>query len=418
MIYLDDACGASVVGERDTLLPDPLGGAWDEAAATLAPRPPATASRADVHLAILTATFVEAGWQIATAKVQRGEHIDCLGLHVVAASPEHPRGAIVCPEAKRLGLLAEIAKQAQATAPVCFRKVERLVGRLGHIAQIAPAANHYMQPLYRLQKVRLAPRNPPGTQPTTALERAAACRAAKRRVGAVWLTGEGDAAQGYQRCLSWWHQALTRGICVPLAVAAGFPALGAPGCAAIFTDAAREHGAGGGAWMALEDQTGGILFLHSAIAWPEDIARALRADALSMPAGELATLAVLVPVFRAAAECRGLLLTHLYCYTDSDATRAAINHDGSASPQLNLLAADLAATLDAERVAPTLQLLAVHLAGARNDVADALSRGRQRAVLRDLRLYAEGTVTTVDIPFPLRGLDLMRRAAITPHRHA
>ena len=278
LIYLDDVHGATILGASERLLPKPLEGVWDQTASTLLPRPPTQASCLDVHLAIMRATFVQAGWAIAVIKLQRGDEVECLGLRVVVESPVFPCGAIVCPEAKRLGLLREIAAQISAEGSIAFSRVEGLVGRLGNIAQVAPAANTYMQALYRLEHVRLRMGRrflQAAGLPATG---AAGARAIRRRVRSVRVNANTPATADYIRSLSWWRHALERGIQVPLAVPASFPALAAPGSAAIFTDAARESGSGGGAWMALLQSDGSLLFLWCGLPWPADIGQALRDD--------------------------------------------------------------------------------------------------------------------------------------------
>jgi len=65
-----------------------------------------------------------------------------------------------------------------------------------------------------------------------------------------------------------------------------------------------------------------------------DIRAALQSDLLSMPAGELGMLVGIAPGLMAACEARGIRVTHLICMTDSIATRAAVNHNSSPSPQL------------------------------------------------------------------------------------
>jgi len=386
------------------------------------------------------ATFVEAGWAIAIIKLQRDDEVECLGLRVVVESPVFPCGAIVCPEAKRLGLLREIASQMSAEGSIAFSRVEGLVGRLGNIAQVVPAANTYMQALYRLEHVRLRVGRrllQAAGRPATG---AAGARAIRRRVRSVRVNANTPATADYIRSLSWWRHALERGIQVPLAVPASFPALAAPGSAAIFTDAARESGVSGGAWMALLQSDGSLLFLWCALPWPADIGQALRDNVLSMPAGELGMMVVAICVFRRAAVMRGHLISHLYCYTDSIATRATINHDGSPSPQLNHLAVALATRLEQDEDEdsgdeadvlpglseagpgteplrmPPLQLLAVHIAGTgtSNRAADAFSRDGGARWLAEL----SGPVTTVRLPFPDWGLRLLREAALSPHRHA
>jgi len=228
MVYLDDASGATVRAANEVLLPQPLGGVWCSAASTpLQPAPPAAASRCDIHMAITAATFREAGWDIAVPKVQRGLRIEMLGFDIATELPNAgaPSGAIICPEAKRLGLIEEIGHQKNGRPTALFSRVQRLVGRLGHIAQVAPEAKVYLHlhPMFRL---------------------ACAADARGRRLTWISVSGPGPAVSSYQDSLSWWEGegVLRRGISVPLATPAAFPRLGEPGCAALFTDAAREHG--------------------------------------------------------------------------------------------------------------------------------------------------------------------------------
>ena len=102
------------MGEDETICQTPLSGTWNAAGATLDPTPDPKASRADEHMAITSATFQEAGWEISMPKVQCGIRINILGLDMTAGDAQHPDGAILCPEAKRLGLINEIKEQRTA----------------------------------------------------------------------------------------------------------------------------------------------------------------------------------------------------------------------------------------------------------------------------------------------------------------
>jgi len=107
--------------------------------------------------------------------------------------------------------------------------------------------------------------------------------------------------------------------------------------------------------------------------------------------------------------------------TDIIATRAAVNHDSSPSPQLNFLITDLTDSLRrfaSFSGAPVPQLLAVHVPGVRNGAADGLSRGKAKrsAVLADL--LANSNLHPVEIPFPDRVFSLMRMAITIPLRHS
>ena len=412
MIYLDDGSGTCPMRDEEELLPEPLRGEWMEQEETLSPPPPAHAPACDVVLAITWATFVEAGWQISAKKVQRGLSADCLGLDVSTDDSVRRGGALSCPEAKRRGLLLEIERQ-QESRPVTFERIEGLVGRLGHIAQIEPSAKPYLNGMYKLTQSRL-------NTPRAKLAQAAAGRIpdeqmVRRRVSPTTISGGTEVVLAYQQGLTYFHGALSRGVAVPLAVPRTFPALGEPGVAAIFTDAAREHNSGGGAFMALRHPGGGdpVLF-YTGTEWPDDVAANLRADKTSMPAGEAAILAGVIPALRRAAETRGFLLTHLYCFTDSIATRSMVNHNGSGSPQLNHFAIQMEERLlrQADGLAPRLQLLAVHVAGPDNVLADAISRRREGGMIAEATAHGFETVT---VPFPDAPIQLLRQAANMAH---
>jgi hypothetical protein len=419
MIYLDDGCGATSLAPDETLLQDPLQGVWEPATSTLAPRPPAAASRCDIHMAIVAATFHEAGWSTADEKRQHGPEIEYLGLIVSAGSEAAPRGGIVCPEIKRLGLLAEIASQRTATQKVTLALVERLTGRLGNIGQVVAEGKAYLAPMYAMSAGRRRSAKRPCSD--TAPQARKRSRGGGFRSPLLSIQGKGPTTGQYQRCLAWWANVLSTTVRVPLATPARFPEPGEPGCAVIFTDAAREDGTGGGAFLAIARQGDTPLFLWCGFEWPADIRDALQRNLLSMPAGELSMLVGVVPPLIAACESMAARVTHLICMTDSVATRATVNHDGSPSPQLNFLVTDLTEAL--RRLAslsgaPVPQLLGVHVPGVRNGAADGLSRGEatRAAVLASLR--AHSSLHPVEVPFPARVFDLMRAAMTIPHRHS
>jgi len=328
MVYLDDACGATSLAPGESLRPDPLHGAWEPISSTLQPRPPTDASRCDIHMAIVAATFREAGWETVAEKQQHGPEIEILGLLIAAASKTAPRGGVVCPETKRLGLLADISDLRAANQKIPLALVERLTGRLGNISQVVAEGRAYLAPMHALG-------------------------AARRRHSAKRPNASGAP-----------------------------PAKGLT---------------------------------------PADIRAALQSDLLSMPAGELGMLVGIAPALMAACEARGIRVTHLICMTDSIATRAAVNHDSSPSPQLNFLVSDLTDSLrrfSSLTDAPIPQLLGVHVPGVRNGAADGLSRGEvtRAAVLADLR--ANSNFLPIEVPFPDRVFDLMRTAITIPHRHS
>ena len=237
-IYLDDGFGLTCLGAGErmrgsapragaavTLLLEPAAGG---VVLKLFPR----LSRPEVHLAIVRATFQQAGWGIATDKVQLGGQLHLLGLGLSVEGD----GALFVPEVKRQGLLRDIRAQRPDTSVqgvVPREAVEKLVGRLTHAAIVAPEGNAHLQPLYR---VRCA------TYSRVRKSRMADGSFAFRRV-AAWprklrVGGKSARACEYQRALDWWQLALEHGVSAPLAPKLVFPCVGSPGCILVFTDAA------------------------------------------------------------------------------------------------------------------------------------------------------------------------------------
>ena len=161
---------------------------------------------------------------------------------------------------------------------------------------------------------------------------------------------------------------------MPLAPRAHFPTPGAPGCAVVCTDAAREAGTGLGGYAPVE-VGGELVFYYIEARWPEHIILALQENIISMPAGELFTMVVAIVAVTQALEG----VAHVVGFTDSDATRAAITSRASPAPQLNHMVMWL------QRMAPGAQFLAIHQPGIRNDAADGISRSRRREVLDEVR---------------------------------
>ena len=269
--------GCASVEPHERRLPDGecLNGVWSDEGATLDPPPPPSAARADVHLGIVRATFLEAGWEIAAEKVQAGFAIESLGLDVVTEGERAPDGAIIVPEAKRRGIIRECEAQLRAAEagerfPIAL--AERTVGRLTNISQIVPEAGVFMAPLYSLihAELKVATQQAKRALPANARERPSVLARWARERGRIAFSSErrnGRHAQrvsSYTESLSWWTHALQRGVSVPLACETRFPQLGEPGVIAVFTDAAREDGTGAGGFCAVVI-SGKPLFLHSSM---------------------------------------------------------------------------------------------------------------------------------------------------------
>ena len=320
-------------------------------------------NRPKVHLRIMADTFVEAGWGVAVEKSQLGPQIDVLGLQ--CSTPGD--GSMSVPEAKRQGMIEDIKAQQQPPAGcltsdgrAAREDVEQLVGRCGHIAQVAAEAKAYLAPMHRMEHAKIVVRTKRGhlrVQPTRLLVAAGT-----------------PAAAEYQTAIAWWRAALESRISTPLAPRLVFPELGEQGVAFMFTDAARERGTGHGAYTLV--RAGDELQLpYLDTRWHADVQRALVEDRLSMPAGEGIGAVVFADALAATLEG----LRHLIIFTDSTAVVAALQSGNSPSPQLNFIVRWL---FDRR---PQLQILALHQPGKRNDGADRLSRSGSAAVLSEAR---------------------------------
>ncbi|KAL3894252.1 MAG: hypothetical protein SGPRY_013859, partial [Prymnesium sp.] len=155
-IYLDDGFGLTCLGEGETLRGEaPCRGRQvglllevrgEGVSATLL----SGLSRPEVHLAIVRKIFQDAGWGTAEEKIQLGWQLHILGLGISGEGD----GALFVPEVKRLGLLRDIAAQrpgGEHGGVVPREAVEKLVGRLTHVAVVAPEGNAHLQPLYRVR---------------------------------------------------------------------------------------------------------------------------------------------------------------------------------------------------------------------------------------------------------------------------
>lgn len=71
-------------------------------------------------------------------------------------------------------------------------------------------------------------------------------------------------------------------------------------------------------------------------------------------------------------------VTHMICFTDSDATSKGLTAAGSGAPQLNYLISWLCGRWG------STQFLGVHQKGSRNITSDRLSRGDRDLVLSEL----------------------------------
>ena len=374
-IYLDDGSGLTVLGAGE-----PVHGAPDvrgrPVASSVTVDPSGSVrlgvfgdkSRGQTHLAIVEATFVDAGWKVAIGKKQYGLSLDLLGQGITSQGD----GALYVPEAKRLGLIEDIEAQqgpaeqaSDSPLSVAREEVERLVGRLSNVGQIACEANPYLAPMYRVQNARISVQAKAGRRHREKRGRDQALGAQRVLPGMVKVKGRGPSHRAYQGSLAWWRAALASHVTVPLAPRLAFPDVAAEGCAFLFTDAARENGTGHGAFSVVQfDGEAHPQFLYVEQRWSADTLRALQSDELSMPAGEAYGAVIAADAMLAALPGA----THMVIFTDSEATEAAINSGNSGSPQMNGMIQWLF-----ERW-PGVQFLGVWQKGVRNDVADGISR--------------------------------------------
>lgn len=100
--------------------------------------------------------------------------------------------------------------------------------------------------------------------------------------------GQPKSQRAYQFCLRWWREAFASGISVPLAYRHSFPLAGEPGCACLFSDAAREYGTGFGDFSILSvmhhDKTIHKFMLYMSELWTSLVLQKLQSDDLSVAA--------------------------------------------------------------------------------------------------------------------------------------
>ena len=258
------------------------------------------------------------------------------------------------------------------------------MGRLSHIAQVVCEGKAYLAPMYSAKCAKV---------------RARGVSYIPRRLEL------GSAAPGptaYRDCVAWWHEVLRAATTAPLAPRLRFPELGEASVAFLFTDAAREGGTGFGGWTVLRSGSNAELH-YCEQRWDASTLSRLQRDEFSMPAGECYGA-----VYMAAALLDKLpRVTHMVCFTDSDATAKAFSAAASGAPQLNVMIQWLI-----KRHAG-VQHLGVHVRGVDNHLADALSRNGNSEALRLAGLAGMQPVRV----WPASGADtLLQRAQAMPLR--
>lgn len=346
-------------------------------------------TRAGVHMSITRGTFGQAGWEVAEDKVQDGEKLNLLGIGVSVEG----EGSLHVPEVKRQGLSAEIDAQLgriDRGEEVGRKGVERLVGRLSHIAQVVAEGKAYLHPLYRLERASFRVR-PKGSRS----RRKGGAKKIIVKPKTFRVDGATPTARGYRLSLQWWKAALAVDTSVVLAPRLAFPEIGEPGCAFVFTDAAREDGTGYGGFTVWQQEGETASMGYISERWDEESLQRLQRDDWSMPAGEMFGATMIISACLRRLEG----VTHLVCFTDSKATARALTTGGSGAPQINRLAQFLQSSF------PRVQILGVHQPGKRNGASDSLSRGRGEAVVEEAR--AAG-LSVERLELPASAADLLR----------
>ena len=390
-VYLDDAMGATVMAPSERWCVKLPRAKYVDGKLKLdfEHERPFTLARPDMHLVIAASTFEEAGWRCGPEKMQRGLTVVLLGLGITSVEA----GALFCPEEKRRGYREELRAVRAPDGDGCQSRdtIESVTGRLGHISQIEPGGKLYLNPMYIM---------------ANASRRGRFGRVSLTRVAATGTAGHRTPKQqAFLQAVDWWDQALDRGISTPLAPRLAFPNIGDLGCALLVTDAARERSTGYGGF-APGERDGVPLAIVTAAPWSDTVGQLLRDDVLSMPSGEM--LAVVAQAI--AVVTRVPSITHLIFFTDADAVRFAINSGGSPSPQMNFLFSELL------RVVQHRQLLAIHIPGALNTRADALSRDGPVSVVGEL--VQAGFAVEHDTTIDAHVHALAARAATYPQRRS
>lgn len=320
-------------------------------------------SRAQMHMEIACDTFNEAGWDTAEDKKQLGFHLDLLGFSISSAN----EGCIHVPEAKRLGMLSDLEKLMHPSSndgSVEREQIETLVGRVSHLAMVASEGNAYLKPMFAMANARRQ-----GTRKSARRDNVWSFGKCLYKPRRLHIKGRTKAQSSFQMCLRWWKAAFEIGFSVPLAHKRSFPLPGEPGCAFIFTDAAREAGSGYGGFSIISvlDDSHNIHHLMPFLSevWDPDVCERLQRDDISMAAGEAFGAIALMD-----AMCDSLPdLSHMVIFSDSMATVQLINSNNSSSPQM-----DFIFRWFVER-RPSLFMMALHISGMFNSTSDAFSRG-------------------------------------------
>lgn len=322
-----------------------------------------------MHVEIASDSFNEAGWGTAIEKKQIGFDINLLGFSICSIGD----GYIHVPEAKRRGMIHDIDEMLHPESEdgsVHRDKVEALVGRTSHLAMVASEGNAYLKSCFAMVNARRR-----GVRKSALKDGScfySKCLIKPRR---LHVNGDTKLQRAFRECLLWWRAAFVSGVSIPLAYKRHFPLPGEPGCACIFSDAARENNTGYGgfsfvSFMQLDGSIKPVMFFMTEL-WDHLVLSGLQQNTMSMAAGEAFGVIALMD-----ALCEALSrLTHLVIFSDSTATVQLINSGNSPSPQMDFILQWFT------RRRPSLFMMAIHIPGVSNRTSDALSRSKGTQLL-------------------------------------
>ena len=309
---------------------------WAAAAELAGGTPAHPESRVAVLARAMVGAYRSLGFTISALKLQISDRIIQLGF-----STELDTRRMAVPPAKRDAMLV-LADQLRAAAPAPREKVDRLVGRLSHLAHVLPSLLDHLHAGYAMVKAVVRKSLGDGT------------RVAKRP---RWLQVQGDspAQRDFQRLLDLAEHLMASDASVPLAARSIFPDPIFARLPTVVTDASGVVGFGG--WTIVGDE----LWCFGE-AWPESVRLALQPPVrFSVSAAELFTLG-------AAAAALGVSGPWAVAVGDSMAAAGAVHREGSSVATMRAMLAILQAA------SPGTAWLAAHVPRDINWVADALSK--------------------------------------------
>ena len=309
---------------------------WAAAAQLAGGEPAHPESRVAVLTRAKVGAYLHLGFAVSAAKLQISTRIIQLGF-----TTELDAGRMAVPPAKRDAMLI-LTDQLRADAPAPREKVDRLVGRLSHLAHVLPSLLDHLHAGYAMVKATVRKSLADGTRVWTRPR---------------WLQVQGSSAtqQEFQRLLDLADYLMASDAGVPLAARSVFPDPILANLPTVVTDASGVVGFGG--WSIRGDE----LWCFGE-PWPEAVRVALQPPVrFSVSAAELFTLGVAA----AALDVHGPWAVAI---GDSMAAAGAVRREGSSVATMRAMLYIL------QTASPGTAWLAAHVKRDVNWVADALSK--------------------------------------------